>query len=115
MAAWRAGEMRWFSACASFSTMMLLSVFTHAATPPPLYTSAGSFNLNSRIVSTTVFHWFSANNGQLSGPWRPVEGRPAWDGSVPFFKRQIKDIMDANIDMMYVHLIPDMGSFAPEQ
>ncbi|MEA2707498.1 MAG: hypothetical protein QOF78_99 [Phycisphaerales bacterium] len=84
------------------------------ATIPPLYTPAPSFNLNSRITSTTVFHWFSANNGQLAGPWRPPEGRAAWDGSVPFWKGQIKDIMDANIDVMYVHLIPGMTTFAPE-
>src|SRR5688500_784716 len=76
--------------------------------PPPLYPASPSFNLNSRITSTTVFHWFSANNGQLAGPWRPPEGRAAWDGSVDFWQRQIKDVMDANIDVMYVHLIHGM-------
>src|SRR5688500_2248424 len=81
-----------------------------AANPPALYTSNPSYNLNSRITSTTVFHWYSAADGQLSGPWRPAEGRAAWDGSVAFWKRQIKDIMDANIDVMYVHLIPGMNS-----
>src|SRR5688572_17742838 len=93
-----------------------LSPLTFAATPPAtLYTPNPTFNLNSRITSTTVFHWFGASTGQVSGPWRPAEGRAAWDGSVNFWKRQIKDIMDANIDVMHVHLIPDMGSFAPEQ
>src|SRR5687768_4438603 len=80
--------------------------------PPPLYTAAPSFNVNDKIVSATVFHWFGATDGQQIGPWRPLEGRPAWDGGVPFFKRQIKDIMDANVQVMYVHL---MGDPAHEQ
>ncbi len=51
-----------------------------------------------------VFHWYSVTTGQSSGPWRPFEGRSAWTGEVPFWRDQIKDIMDANIDVMYVHL-----------
>src|SRR6185436_5550886 len=80
-----------------------------AATPPPgaLNTSAPSFASTDHLVSTTVFHWFTATDGQQIGPWRPLEGRANWTGDVPFWKRQIKDIMDANIQMMYVHLIPD--------
>ena len=86
----------------------------HAAAPPPgaLFTSAASFNSTDHIVSTTVFHWFGANDGQVSGPWRPLGGRATWDGSVDFFKRQIKDIMDANVQVMYCHL---MGDPAHEQ
>ena len=83
-----------------------------ASAPPALYTSAPSFSSSDKIVSTTVFHWFGATDGQQIGPWRPLEGRPAWDGGTPFFKRQIKDIMDANIQVMYVHL---MGDPAHEQ
>ena len=104
---------RLFAAVAA--VLVLTTQCASAATPPPLYTSNPSYNLNSRITSTTVFHWFSANDGQLAGPWRPAEGRAAWDGSTAFWKRQIKDMMDANIDVMYVHLIPGMNSFAPEQ
>ncbi len=79
-----------------------------AATPAgPLYTPAPSFAANDKVVSATVFHWFGSTDGQQLGPWRPLEGRPAWDGSVDFFKRQIKDIMDANIRVMYVHLMAD--------
>ncbi len=51
-----------------------------------------------------VFHWYSVTTGQSSGPWRPFEGRSAWTGEVPFWRDQIEDIMDANIDVMYVHL-----------
>jgi hypothetical protein len=80
-----------------------------AATPPPnaLLTSAPTFNSADHIVSTTVFHWFGANDGQQSGPWRPLAGRATWDGSVDFFKGQIKDMMDANIQVMYCHLMGD--------
>ena len=87
---------------------------SYAATPPAsaLLTPAATFNATDHIVSTTVFHWFGANDGQQIGPWRPLGGRPAWDGSVDFFKGQIKDIMDANIQVMYCHL---MGDPAHEQ
>ncbi|WP_336491705.1 methyltransferase domain-containing protein [Methylobacterium nigriterrae] len=57
------------------------------------------------IVSTTVFHWFTASDGNLLGPWPPVGGRPAWDGSPRFFEDQIKQMMMANIDAIYLHLI----------
>src|ERR671916_489401 len=100
---------------AASAVLLLAAAGVRAATVPPLYSANPSFQLNSRITSTTVFHWYSANDGQLAGPWRPAEGRAAWDGSVNFWKRQIKDIMDANVDLMYVHLVPSMGSFAPEQ
>lgn len=89
------------------ATVFLSGATFAAAAPGPLYTPSSSFNVNDKIVSTTVFHWFGATNGQLSGPWRPLEGRAAWDGEVPFWKRQIKDIMDANISVMYVHLMAD--------
>jgi hypothetical protein len=42
----------------------------------------------------------------LSGPWRPLEGRSNWTGEPNFWKGQIKQMMMANIDMLYVHLIP---------
>ena len=74
----------------------------------------GSFNLPGRpftisdhLVSASVFHWYTSSGGQLSGPWRPIEGRENWTGQPDFWVRQIKDIMDANIDVMYVHLIPE--------
>ncbi len=64
------------------------------------------FTMNDRLVSTSVFQWYTVHDGQLSGPWRPLEGRANWTGTTEFWIRQIKDIMDANIDVMYVHLIP---------
>ncbi|MEZ4687677.1 MAG: hypothetical protein R3B47_16930 [Bacteroidia bacterium] len=59
----------------------------------------------SHLVSSTFFHWYGSNGGQLTGPWRPVEGRPNWTGLPPWWKTQIKQVMAANIDVLYVHLI----------
>ena len=55
------------------------------------------------MVGTVVFHWFASNSGQMLGPWRPVEGRQNWTGEPPFWQRQIKDMMDANLDVIHVH------------
>jgi hypothetical protein len=65
-----------------------------------------------KLVAAYVFHWFTATGGQTAGVWHPVEGRIHWDGSVDFWKRQIKDMMDANLDLIYVHLIP---AYEPER
>ena len=75
-----------------------------------LYTPASSYTTTTRFVGTHVFHTFTPFNTttgvsfNAKGPWRPLEGREQWDGSVPFWKRQLKDIMDANIDVIFVHL-----------
>jgi hypothetical protein len=63
---------------------------------------------NDHFVSTTVFHWFGVNTGQLTGPWRPLEGRENWTGEPDFWQGQIKQMMSANIDMLYVHLFNDV-------
>jgi hypothetical protein len=59
-------------------------------------------------VSTTVFHWYTSTGGQLTGPWRPAEGRSNWTGEPAFWQDQIKQMMSANVDVLYVHLIPHM-------
>ncbi len=64
------------------------------------------FKNASHIVSTSFFHWFAANGGQLTGPWRPLEGRQNWEGTATWWKTQIKQVMSANIDVINVHLIP---------
>ena len=74
--------------------------------PPGPYTDGRGFDLNSNFVSTSVFHWFTSDGGQLSGPWRPAGGRPSWTGTPSFWEDQIKQMMDANIDVINVHLIP---------
>jgi hypothetical protein len=63
-----------------------------------------AFARTNHLVSATVFHWFGPADGQVSGPWRPIEGRSNWTGETAFWQGQIKQIMAANIDTMYVHL-----------
>ncbi|MEI2726393.1 MAG: lectin-like protein [Verrucomicrobiota bacterium] len=75
-----------------------------------LFTPNASFNSTNRLVSVSVFQWFSASGGQLTGPWRPVEGRSNWTGTTNFWRAQIKQMMAANFDMLYVHLIPSSES-----
>ena len=73
-----------------------------------LLTGNPSFSGSSHIVSTSMFHWYSSNGGQLSGPWIPLEGRENWTGDAEFWKGMIKQTMAANIDVYYVLLIPSM-------
>jgi hypothetical protein len=71
-----------------------------------LFSPRSSFEVTNRLVSVSVFHWFTSNGGQLSGPWQPVEGRSNWTGTTNFWRGQIKAMMAAKMDMLYVHLIP---------
>jgi hypothetical protein len=69
---------------------------------------ATSFARDDHLVATSVFHWFTASGGQQTGPWRPIDGRANWTGTSTWWKTQIKQMMSANIDVLYVHLIPSM-------
>lgn len=80
--------------------------FAHAQPAEGLFTPQSSFEATNRLVSVSVFQWFTANGGQLTGPWRPIEGRPNWTGTTDFWRTQIKQMMAANFDVLYVHLIP---------
>ena len=73
-----------------------------------LLTPSKPFALNDHIISASFFHWYTATSGQLSGPWLPVNGRASWTGTADWWKTQIKQIMLANIDVLYVHLMPSM-------
>jgi hypothetical protein len=77
------------------------------AVPPELYTPGYGYALEDRITSTSVFVWYPGdpNGGQHLGPWRPQEGRAAWNGTPEFWQRQIKQIMSAGIDVMNVHMM----------
>ena len=83
--------------------------------PPTLCTEAAPYDINSPIVSTTVFQWFTSDGGQLSGPWQPVEGRETWTGESDWWQSQIKQMMLANIDVLYVHTVKmvDPDWYAP--
>ncbi len=70
------------------------------------FTPAPQFTSESHVVYASFFHWYTTNLGQLSGPWRPLEGRESWTGATTFWKSQIKQVMCANIDILLVHLIP---------
>ncbi len=78
-----------------------------AQSPGPLFTSAATFSATNHYVATSVFHWFSPHGGQLASPWVPVEGRSNWTGQPNWWKGQIKQMMMANIDVLYVHLYAD--------
>jgi Ig-like domain from next to BRCA1 gene len=77
-----------------------------ARVPPALFTPAKSFVTTDRYVATSLFHWYTPFEGQLTGPWIPIEGRNRWTGQSKWWQTQIKQIMSANIDMIYVILIP---------
>jgi hypothetical protein len=62
-----------------------------------------TFHRFEPFVATTVFHWFLPAGGNLRGPWPPLGGRAQWDGGTAFWKRQIKQMMMANIDAIYLH------------
>jgi len=90
-----------------FSVLSIVAISTicHAE----LFTKGrGGFSIDDPIVSTSFFHWYTADAGQKVGPWRPLEGRENWTGSVQWWKGQIKQTMLANIDVLYVHLIMEM-------
>jgi len=78
----------------------------NAQTQPELFTPMDQFTIDSHVIYTSFFHWYSANAGQKTGPWIPLGGRETWTGTTSFWKGQIKQVMAANIDIMLVHLIP---------
>ena len=73
--------------------------------PASWFTPGKSFDLRAPIISTTVFHWFTSTDGHVSGPWPPLGGRRTWTGEKSWWMGQIKQIMMAHIDVIYVHLI----------
>ncbi len=77
----------------------------------PSYQAGYGFARFQPFVGTTVFHWFGPTEGNVRGPWQPVGGRQVWDGTVEFWKRQIHEMMLANIDAIYLHLIPTYESY----
>ncbi len=71
-----------------------------------LIVKGSSFSVNSHVVGTYLFHWFTSDGGQISGPWIPIEGRENWTGEVDYWKRMVKQIMAANIDVLYLTMMP---------
>ena len=73
-----------------------------------LLTGSSLFSIDSHVVGTYMFHWYKSCEGQVLGPWIPLEGRVNWTGDLDFWKRMIKQSMAANIDVYYLELIPYM-------
>ena len=72
--------------------------------------------IESHLVSTSVFLWYSSNGGQQQGPWHPLEGREAWSGDKSWWKTQIKQMMMANINLIFLHLATgDVGDLYPQE
>ena len=104
---WRLGiQLSGLPAAILLGVLVVFPLLASAQPSGGLFTPRSTFNATNHIVSVSVFHWFTSNGGQLTGPWRPVEGRANWTGEPEFWKGQIKQMMSANIDMLYVHLIP---------
>ena len=89
-------------------SLLLFSAVSYAAKQAKLLTPAKSYELKEPIITTSFFHWLSADGGQMLGPWLPLEGRENWTGETKWWKSQIKQTMRAGIDVLYVHLIPYM-------
>ncbi|MBP5738039.1 MAG: hypothetical protein J6X38_03030, partial [Abditibacteriota bacterium] len=87
------------------SLTFIILILSTAAVFADVTATGRAYSSSDDIVSTSVFSWYASNAGQLSGPWIPVGGRSSWTGEVPFWKNQIKHMMSANIDTLWVHLI----------
>ena len=90
----------------SFVVLFVMALTVHCQAE--LLTKGGDFSIDDHIVSTSFFHWYTADAGQKVGPCRALEGRENWTGSVQWWKGQVKQTMLANIDILYVHLISQM-------
>ncbi len=88
------------------STLIFFPVLNPVA--DSLLISDDKFSVDNHIVATSFFTWYGADEGQHSGPWIPIKGRESWTGTPAFWKRMIKQAMFANIDVLYVELIPFM-------
>ncbi len=101
--------LHWLGAPLALLTLLVALPEPAAAQgPPSLFTSAATFSPTNHYVATVVFHWFTSNSGQLSSSWIPIEGRTNWTGEPAWWKGQIKQMMMANIDVLYVHLYPGL-------
>jgi SAM-dependent methyltransferase len=84
------------------------SLLTKPAAAPvdlALATPGAGFARLDPFVSTTLFLWFTPTTGNLRGPWVPLQGRQQWTGTADFWVEQLKQVMMANIDAIYVHCI----------
>ena len=83
-----------------------------ARMPPSFPPARESFAIDDRLVGAYLFHWYTATSGQQSGPWPPVDGRRQWTGEPSSWKPMIMQLMAANIDIIWVHL---MNEYEPQR
>ncbi|MFQ5742656.1 MAG: hypothetical protein ACE5HV_03590 [Acidobacteriota bacterium] len=60
-----------------------------------------------KLVGPVVFHWFTAMRGQIFSAWLPLEGREGWDGSVEFWNRQDREIVEAGFNFIFFDIADD--------
>ncbi len=62
----------------------------------------GTQTPGARWVGPVVFHWFGprSNPGQWQAVWHPLEGRDAWNGSLAFWTKQERDLIDAGFNFI---------------
>lgn len=54
-----------------------------------------------KLAGPVVFHWFEERRGQALSAWLPLEGRPAWDGSVEFWSRQDRLVVESGFNFIF--------------
>jgi len=98
---------------------ILAAVLSHASETVPVAKipssfppARESFAIQDRIVGAYFFHWYTTTSGQQSGPWPPMEGRRRWTGEPSSWKPLIMQLMAANIDIIWVHL---MNEYEPQR
>jgi len=97
----------------TLAVLLLAGWFQPPYCKAQLYTPAQSFTSTEHTVAAVVFHWYTGTGGQNNGAWAPLEGRENWSGQPDFWQRQLKDIMDTNLDIVYVHLFD--GSYEQQR
>ena len=73
-----------------------------------LGTQSKQYSINDHLISSSVFSWYTSYDGQLKGTWLPREGRQNWSGEPDWWKTQVKQMMLAGLDILYVQLMPYM-------
>ena len=73
-----------------------------------LGTATDPYSIDDHLISSSVFSWYTPDFGQLKGTWLPREGRANWTGEPDWWQTQVKQMMLAGLDILYVQLSPNM-------
>jgi len=94
----------WFG---EFSELLSIAVGS-SILADSLLVAGPAFSVSSHIVGTSFFPWYGPGEWQVVSPWIPIKGRKSWNGKVDYWKRMIKQLMAANIDVIHILVIPVM-------